>query len=649
MPPTILPPSNKPFTGAGATAEQKALDFLKALPDTYYVLLELRTHPTLEKRRAGSTEDRLDLVIIGPAIGAIVFEVKDWNIQRNLYEWVDQYSVHKTDEYRNVECLRNPFAQVDEYYRAVYEILASQYGQDSVRVSGFVVYPRLTRAEFENAFLNGESSRANPQKKYLIDMGRTIFGDMLDRYWDNPLAFLSKLVESHIKQPYDSVHINKTVDALIPPKIRVGDPSIHERGYEHLLLMDKRQQEWAFSDEIAGKNYILDVAGSGKTNVILSRAMHLADRHESVTGFLMLILTYSEALARDLRRILAIKIKDATSIEAERYGRTIVIDHIEHLMEQILDADLGKESADRWRQQVKTGLAPPDDYLEYALPERCQDILDGHSERFRIYNYLLVDEVQDFSDFFLDVAMCLLKDRKKVFMVGDTGQKLFFQRKHNLLDLGLVEERMRVPGHYRMYRSPKFIAQLAWSFLHLDHFIAHELREEGYEDTIKPQNTMVTQPVFKYCQTREALIEQVYDDVANLLAVRGRPEQVLCIGLPDTLSILSSRFAASSFPVCWAREIPLEERKIVLADFTQSKGLERDYVFVLDADRLPDGRLTSENQFLDQEHIEEECRLSRMKIFVAFTRAIREVTFYYVNRSCGFITELLELDRSRLR
>src|SRR5207249_2957453 len=125
--------------------------------------------------------------------------------------------------------------------------------------------------------------------------------------------------------------------------------------------------------------------------------------------------------------------------------RSIAIRHVKELMEDILLYGLGEVAAKAWHEQLQSSLTSTGDYLEYSLPEKCQDILDAQGERFRQYHFLLVDEVQDFSDFFLDVAMSLLKKRENVFMVGDISQKLF-DRQHNLNDLGLVEERARVRG-----------------------------------------------------------------------------------------------------------------------------------------------------------------------------------------------------------
>lgn len=224
MPPRILPTDGLPYTGAGARAEQKTVNFLKALPDHYFVLRELRMHPSLEKRRAGSTEDRIDSVVIGPDVGVLILEIKDWNINRNNYEWINQYNVRRTDEWGNTISIRNPYAQLAEYVNAVRELLRSQLGQYSVYVHGFVVFPRLSRAEFENRLLRPDSRQIiNPQERFLVNLEQTLFGDKLDNYLDNPLSLLEQLVKLQISRPYDDKEIIKTVNALIPPKLQVGD------------------------------------------------------------------------------------------------------------------------------------------------------------------------------------------------------------------------------------------------------------------------------------------------------------------------------------------------------------------------------------------------------------------------------------------
>src|SRR6202011_4466602 len=76
-----------------------------------------------------------------------------------------------------------------------------------------------------------------------------------------------------------------------------------------------------------------------------------------------------------------------------------------------------------WRNQALVSHQESE-YIDYILPERCNDLMDRR-KAFQIYDYLFIDEVQDFNTWFLMVAMELLKDRKNIFTVGDIGQKLF--------------------------------------------------------------------------------------------------------------------------------------------------------------------------------------------------------------------------------
>src|SRR5579875_2944660 len=635
----IIPQRNLPKAGAGAEAEQRVLQFLLGLPDEYFLLRELRILPSLERRQAGGNEDRIDLVVVGPQTGIIILEVKDWNIRRNVYEWVDQYNIRKINEQGHEIMLRNPQEQVDEYFRAMCEFLTTQ-SLAWVRVHRFLLFPKISRVEFENRLLSENGRAKNPQERFTIDLERTLFRDDLDQFRTQPLYLFTNHIRSTPNTPYVMETVQQVVNTLIPAKIRIGTLSKDEQAYKHLLILNQKQQQWALGNDAMTPNYMLDVAGSGKTNVLLSRAMHLVDQHEGVADFRVLILTYSVALARDLERILQSKALE----QVKTYLDKIAIFDIGTLMEEIVTSGLGTLEAEQWRVQTQRSLVIPEDYLEYTLPEKCLDILDKQPERFRRYDYLLVDEVQDFSSIFLDIGMSLLKEREHVFMVGDVGQKLF-PRNHNLSELGLIEQRVRIPATYHMYRSPQHIARLAWSFLRNDSLLSYELRENGYESTITPKNTSPIKPVFKECTTREQMLEEVCDDICGDLIRYLQPEHILCIGLPETLAMLREKLQACNIPSCEASEISAREKKVVLAEFTMAKGLERDYVYILDSDRLPDGHLDRDHLFASDDALAEEARKSRIKIFVALTRALREVSLYYTQRSC-FVQELLTLQRN---
>src|SRR5579884_3976339 len=145
---------NPTFSGAGADAERKTLEYLKQLPTGNYIIPQCRVEATSDQKAYGSQEKCPDFVVIGPSIGVVILEVKDWNLWTNRYEFLDQYKIRKTDRGSGESAqLDNPFAQVDRYLHAMQKILEKNRREgDNLWISTFVVYPKLRRSEFEYNF-----------------------------------------------------------------------------------------------------------------------------------------------------------------------------------------------------------------------------------------------------------------------------------------------------------------------------------------------------------------------------------------------------------------------------------------------------------------------------------------------------------------
>src|SRR5829696_4187798 len=107
-------------------AEKEMLDFLKNLPESSYLYRELKLTPAFLEQTRGLKEQRPDFVVVSPALGLVSIEVKDWNITANQYEWVDQYTVRKTDKHGQDELLDNPVEQTSRYLHAFMDLLKQQ-------------------------------------------------------------------------------------------------------------------------------------------------------------------------------------------------------------------------------------------------------------------------------------------------------------------------------------------------------------------------------------------------------------------------------------------------------------------------------------------------------------------------------------------
>jgi Nuclease-related domain/AAA domain len=631
-----------PFEGAGARAERIVFDFLKQLPDGY-VIRECRISSPASKRSQGSLEDRPDFVVIHPQLGVVALEVKDWDIYGNRFEYLDDWFVWKTDKNGKVEKLRNPYAQADDYLHA---LRRSAEITTRLWVSSFVIYPRLTRSEFTNRMIGYQKN--NPQQHFIYEEERTLFADDLDLYRDNPLALLKRFVDIDLKRhqreevTYTEEQVTALAKYLIPSEMQIGGLSDDRRAIEQLVLLDERQQAWACSDALKDKNYLSDVAGSGKTNTLLSRAIHLTKQHLPTGGCLILVVTYSKALKLELERIFRAKFTgniDQSNGVYDYCRESIRIYDIVSLMEEIVKGCIGEKAFAAWKSHCLSSHTQLE-YIEALLPEKCFDLPNDYQKRLQRFDYLLIDEIQDFNTWFMDITLSLLKDRNNLFMVGDVGQK-FFDRELDLGEFDIVKERAEIHSRYLMYRSPRPIAKLAWEFLISDNRTKQILQDEGYKTAIKPMSPITQNPVFISSVTEEVLLEQVCDGIQKILYTAS-PRQILCIGLKEKgrLKKLSQRLQQPNISTRWATEDSSSVGDyVILADYLDCKGLERDYVFILDADLLaqPAGLAVSPRQ--DRK----DKMRDRIKLFVALTRAMREVRLYYIDHQHTFIRELLQI------
>lgn len=71
-------------------AEREMLEFLTNLPAEFFVYRELKITPAYEEKLNGLTKQQPDFVVVGPDVGLVAIEVKDWNIT-NLARKADEF------------------------------------------------------------------------------------------------------------------------------------------------------------------------------------------------------------------------------------------------------------------------------------------------------------------------------------------------------------------------------------------------------------------------------------------------------------------------------------------------------------------------------------------------------------------------------
>lgn len=609
-------------------AEREVLNFLEWLPETYTIFRELRVSRDYEERVRGMEKVQPDFVVLGEAIGLLAIEVKDWNLTRNEYMWCDQETVvKKTLATGEEEPIDNPAAQAEKYRYALMALVRDT----GIFVTSLVAFPRLSRNEFLNRLGNLEVLQ-NPQSKFYLDLQTVIFKDDIDQFLTEPERLLTQLVRKRSNfRSATANQVQSVMERLLPNSIRVGSVTDRQKKRIALSMISADQEKWIFNLDRT-TNYLLDVAGSGKTNVLVSRAVHIIDQayKKKQSPPQILLTTYNPNLARNIEQILAGKIKPA---ERQTRYRTLRVADVTYIMERIATTGYGLKS----RSEYYALNSPDSPNYHKTLYSDVEAELNSHPDKYRQFDYVFIDEIQDFDDTQLYLIRCLCKT-DNFFFVGDIGQKIY-ERYHDLKRHGFIIEELELPKSYKMYRTPRYIGKLAHKFITADTALLEEFKQHGYRQDAQFCSYSDNAAELLYAPN---VIEAVVERVEDFLAGSFVPRDLMVVTSPQKLPLYKAAFAQANLQVSIGE--PQHSDEICLIDFMNVKGLEREVVFVTGIEDLYN-RSSADGMFDDPATQIKQERFSRRKIYVALTRAIEECIVYYSDPTNVFVSELIALNR----
>lgn len=610
-------------------AEEDILRFLCNLPEAYFIYRELMITAEFRDRMEGFEKKQPDYVVVAPEIGVLSIEVKDWNLDRNQYEWKNQYKVAKTRlEDKTSEEIDNPAAQADAYLHALIE----QLNKTNVFVSSIVAFPRINRNDFLGKIKNSAALN-NPASKFYLDLERTLFKEDLDGHIANPEEWLEKIVRRNKNFHTSNLsQIEAAQRLLLPPLYKIGEYSRRQADKQRLKKLSQEQLDWIFNQD-PGKNYLLDVAGSGKTNALISKAIYMVDHPKQGTAPRVLITTYSRNLEINIRRIFNQKVVESPEKTRQHYLDLIKIASLPALMEEIVTSF--------YNQTMDTYCShrPPSEttqqYEEHLL-EQAEEILDEQPDTFQKFDAIFVDEIQDFTNPFLGILARLAR-KKDFFFVGDLGQKIY-ERSYNLARLELITEKLELEKTYKMYRTPRFIAELATRFMLADPATKRELEENGYTETYQFINTLENGADLWQADFPE---EELALKALDLINSRSQPGDLLVITSQQRLPRVEEQLRRQGIR-CAIGESEAG-RQVTLTDFLNVKGLEKEVVLVCGIEDLYE-RSQLAGLFRDEEVRWREEQLSRRKVYVALTRTLELLYLYYQDGTNPFLQQIIKIN-----
>ena len=590
--------------------EKILVKFLSQLPDTYWVYRELKikgvflNNPDIQKQP--------DFVVVSPEYGVIIIEVKDWNFESNIYQPIDQKTFRKINKKTGEKAIirENPFDKAQNYLYAMHRVIG-----DKAYISSFVAFPRQSKNYVVSSFTDTSALR-DPQAVLLFDVKKSIFREDIDQNWLKPenlfkslLTRTKELRKINKLKPERMVEIN---NLLLPNYWSIGDLESSAKKRKEIKILNEQQQQWVFSQN-TNQKFLFDVTGSGKTNVLISKAIYLIDQNKENPPNILLT-TYNENLTNNIVKIFKSKVIDLN--EREKYLRYVTIESTPALFRHLVQRHLGESSGD-----------------EETDKELLIDILKENPDQFKIFDHILIDEIQDFDTTTLRILKYFIK-KPNYFFVGDIGQKIY-PREFNLNALGTDLQKINLDKSFFMYRTPKYIAQLATEFILTDEETKFQFSKHDYN---------LSSFVYKSPFENLAEIIQSDDIISHITRIFERGYSA-----SDIMIICSKRLFSQILEKLKTANLDYvismndNQTGITLIDFMNVKGLEKKVVLVTGIEDLyhsnsSEARFDSEHEKLKKES------LTKRLIYIALTRSMEHLILLYKDVTNPHISTLLKIN-----
>ncbi|MCP1157015.1 UvrD-helicase domain-containing protein [Bacillus infantis] len=262
------------------------------------------------------------------------------------------------------------------------------------------------------------------------------------------------------------------------------------------------------------------------------------------------------------------------------------------------------------------------DYDDFAviLLENKAKIKDSFK-----FDHIMIDEGQDLQQTQLRLLRYIAK--QKFIIAADKGQKIY-KTSFSWKDIGINILGGRTKILQNSFRSTKQIIQMAHSLQMNDSII----KDEEYVAPVLPEYTGPVPDVFE-CDSKEKQDAAIIRTIKKLL--EDAPDKTIGILSREWRSInrLYYGFQGVSIPHEFIKKDKGNAHTpgVKLTTFHSAKGLEFDYVIILD---LVDESIDDELQ--EEEYLEVERRL----LYVSITRAKTYLQLYYYNHPASLLKEI---------
>lgn len=527
---------------------------------------------------------RPDFVVIGKTFGVLIIEVKDWS---------EDFILSSNPKVVNCEKgrFKNPIDQVGTYETVILSKLNGVFdfideeGELKVNVKKLVFYTNLSSDYLESKpELIGQSSLVYDRKKL-----RTLTLNELVVERQNNLSNAEILAIRSVLFP----------EIVIPTETSKSDEFVEVKDVKAL---DYEQEE--FAKKVPNGHYMVSgIPGSGKTVILLSRALHLAQRYESYS---ILILTYTKALANKLRHQLSVKATDMNI--PDNVKSRIEIKHFHKLCYDIIG--FNKQLADQSGEKFYSEIWP-------------QEAIRGLKGKQGTYDAVLVDEYQDFHVDWFELCKRICKKNEEglenLFFAGDRLQRIYDITWSSYKEIGInIQGRSKLLK--KPYRTNQNHLDFALKFLSNNDVLAKDI--SNFYEIEKLNNFSNNGNSIDLVEGSPASISSYVAQLTNKLDILPEDILILCHTNYECREMLKAlpNNIASQFD---SGKEPKEGRGLITT-YHSSKGLESKYCILYKVDKF------------------EVEKTNRTLMYVGMTRASEKLIVNY-DRDKNFASEILSL------
>ncbi len=567
---------------SATTGERLLFRTLKTyLPDDYIVYYE----PEIQGRRP-------DFVIIGPDLGLVVLEVKDYT--RNTLLQINHEEWHIVAASGEQTIIKSPIKQARDNMFLVVDVLKKD--KNLIQLDGKykfslkfpyghgVVFTRMNSKDF---IKDGLYTVIEPN----LCLTRDEIDSEKDEFSDGILMekILNMFVVPYrLKEPLSFEDINAIRYHLFP-EVRISAEFKAPVPYQDQLLlslhdiktMDLHQENLA--KQIGDKNRLIrGVAGSGKTIILASRAKMLSKQNPD---WKILILCYNISLANSIQQM---------------------INHMLNEPEDLFDLDPNRKTVQNQRIIVRnfhSWLKNDLKIREQQLPEIIEKI-EKKEAILPVYDAILIDEGQDFgADWLRLVSLLINADTQSLLLVEDRAQTIYKRKRSYLQDTGLsFQGRSKVLSIN--YRNTSQIVKFAWDFFREHSMFKNKVVNRNLEgEIIAPQSTKRKGPEPGIVKAANFFDEMrlVARQIKKLHEERKVPldEMLILYRVKRThkypvVDIIKRSLGDAGLPFFWITESDVSKRsfrkedgKVKISTIDSSKGLDFRAVFIVNVDSMP--------------------------------------------------------------